>query len=86
MQHKSFPTQILSMGSRDDDCPPELIGTAWDPFIADGSPVVTKSAHDPRLEREWKRIGEAFDRADRLAELDRETKTVAPVKVACFEC
>jgi hypothetical protein len=32
-------------------CPPELVGTAWDPVIADGSPIQTsprsKSIHEP---------------------------------------
>jgi hypothetical protein len=38
-------------------CPPALIGTAWDPVVADGSPVLSavKAEHNEAMIKRWQR-------------------------------
>jgi HK97 family phage prohead protease len=67
----------LPAAAQQDDCPPELVGTAWDPVIADGSPVQT-SRRRPIREMSTEELT-AY--ADSLVK-DVDTR---PVHVAEFE-
>jgi HK97 family phage prohead protease len=68
-----------ALGWKSADCPPELVGTAWDPVMADGSPVQTKGAADFVLPSD----AEIRKRAKALELAEKRSR---PIQIASFEC
>jgi hypothetical protein len=73
LEYKSFPTKFILH----DDVPPDLVGTAWDPVMADGSPVQTSADFVIPSDAEIRKRVKAIELAEKRSQ---------PIRIVTFEC